>query len=144
MSEPANPFEEWMLVEQLGHKRIAGLVTEQTIAGFDYLRIDIPEVPAEPEVHYAQEWDGGRRKEPVEVQPGPSHECIYHCRTARPGIAATTQLITPSSVYTMHPITEELARRMAVDLRIQPINRLDFPQLMSPLPREALPFGDEE
>lgn len=39
-----NPFVEgaWALVEQLGYKKLAGLVTEVDIAGVKMLRVDVP------------------------------------------------------------------------------------------------------
>jgi len=36
------PFAEWAILEQLGHRRYAGHVTETTIAGAGFLRVDIP------------------------------------------------------------------------------------------------------
>jgi hypothetical protein len=36
-------FKTWALVELLGHTRMAGLVSEQNIAGGAMLRIDVPE-----------------------------------------------------------------------------------------------------
>ena len=36
------PFETWAVLELMGHRRLAGWVTEQTIAGTAFLRIDIP------------------------------------------------------------------------------------------------------
>jgi hypothetical protein len=35
-------FEQWCVVEIMGHKRFAGLVTEQTIGGNSFVRIDVP------------------------------------------------------------------------------------------------------
>lgn len=37
-----NQLKEWCVVELLGHRRVGGYVTEQTIAGKGFLRIDIP------------------------------------------------------------------------------------------------------
>ena len=37
-------FEEWAVVELMGHQRIAGKTTEQTIAGAALLRVDVPAV----------------------------------------------------------------------------------------------------
>lgn len=42
MTEPQATFEGWCVLEQMGHKKLAGYVTEQTVAGFGYLRIDVP------------------------------------------------------------------------------------------------------
>lgn len=38
----AEPFAEWVILELLGHRRLAGFLTEATIAGHSYLRLDIP------------------------------------------------------------------------------------------------------
>lgn len=34
-------FEEWAILELMGHRRLAGLVTEATIAGGAFVRIDV-------------------------------------------------------------------------------------------------------
>jgi len=35
-------FETWALVELFGHARIVGLVTEQSIGGASFIRVDVP------------------------------------------------------------------------------------------------------
>lgn len=35
-------FDQWALVEIMGHQRIAGRVTEAIIAGAPFLRVDVP------------------------------------------------------------------------------------------------------
>lgn len=35
-------FESWAIVELMGHAKIAGLVTEQAVAGGAFLRVDVP------------------------------------------------------------------------------------------------------
>lgn len=40
----ADGFDEWALVELMGHRRLAGRVTEQTIAGRGFVRIEVPEI----------------------------------------------------------------------------------------------------
>lgn len=35
-------FREWCVLELMGHRRLAGYVTEQEIAGAGLLRIDVP------------------------------------------------------------------------------------------------------
>ena len=34
-------FNEWCILELLGHRRLAGFVTEQEIAGSSFLRLDV-------------------------------------------------------------------------------------------------------
>lgn len=36
-------FDEWAIVELMGHRRLAGRVTEQEIAGRPFLRLDVPD-----------------------------------------------------------------------------------------------------
>lgn len=36
------PLDEWMVVEMLGHRRVAGRVREVQVAGAGFLRLDIP------------------------------------------------------------------------------------------------------
>lgn len=36
-------FREWALVELMGHQRIVGFVSEQTIGGAAMLRVDVPD-----------------------------------------------------------------------------------------------------
>ncbi|MGE5590980.1 MAG: acetyltransferase [Bacillota bacterium] len=39
-------FAEWAILELMGHRRLAGHVTEQEIAGASFIRIDVPGVDA--------------------------------------------------------------------------------------------------
>lgn len=39
-------FDQWAIVELMGHRKLAGRVTEHVIAGASLLRIDVPDVPA--------------------------------------------------------------------------------------------------
>ena len=40
MSE--DKFEQWAIVELFGHQRIAGLVSEDSIGGCTFVRVDVP------------------------------------------------------------------------------------------------------
>lgn len=44
----AEKFEQWCIVEIMGHNRYAGLVSEQVIGGASFVRIDIPECNGQP------------------------------------------------------------------------------------------------
>lgn len=44
MAEEPTSFDPcWAILELMGHRRMAGKVSEQTIAGQGYIRIDVPE-----------------------------------------------------------------------------------------------------
>jgi DNA polymerase-3 subunit epsilon len=38
-----NPFDQWCIVELFGHNQIAGRVTEQSIGGQSFVRVDVPQ-----------------------------------------------------------------------------------------------------
>lgn len=42
--ETKTPFESWGLVEVMGHRCFAGLITEQVVAGASFVRVDVPQV----------------------------------------------------------------------------------------------------
>lgn len=41
-------FKHWCIVELFGHSKIAGLCTEENIAGTNMLRVDVPETKQQP------------------------------------------------------------------------------------------------
>lgn len=41
-------FEAWAIIELFGHSRMAGLVSEQSIAGSSMVRVDVPETENQP------------------------------------------------------------------------------------------------
>lgn len=44
MEAEKKPFETWAIVELMGHHQIAGRATEESIAGQNMLRVDVPAV----------------------------------------------------------------------------------------------------
>lgn len=42
MPETISTFEGWAVLELMGHRKLAGYVTEHTVAGAGFLRIDVP------------------------------------------------------------------------------------------------------
>lgn len=44
----ADSFDQWCVIELFGHQRLAGLVTEATIGGCQFLRVDVPQVGERP------------------------------------------------------------------------------------------------
>lgn len=55
---PGQAFETWALVELMGHRRMAGKVSEQTIAGAGTIRVDVF-VGDAPEPAVTQFYGGG-------------------------------------------------------------------------------------
>jgi hypothetical protein len=47
MSLGTEDLKMWAIVEVMGHRRMAGLISEQEIAGANFLRIDVPEAGGE-------------------------------------------------------------------------------------------------
>jgi hypothetical protein len=81
-------FAEWVIIELLGHRRLAGHLTEQQVAGHGFLRLDIP---GDNDTTFA------------------------------------TQLLSPSSVYAIHPTSEAIARHVAKTNRPEPVARWELP-----------------
>jgi hypothetical protein len=44
MTETTASFDQWGIVEVMGHKKYAGHITEETIAGAAFVRVDVPEL----------------------------------------------------------------------------------------------------
>jgi len=44
MSDNQEKFETWGLLELFGHQRLAGHISDQTIGGVHFIRIDVPAV----------------------------------------------------------------------------------------------------
>ncbi|KKL54499.1 hypothetical protein LCGC14_2264800 [marine sediment metagenome] len=42
MTEQQNHFDQWVILELMGHRKQAGRLTERTIGGKGFLQIDIP------------------------------------------------------------------------------------------------------
>lgn len=83
-------LNEWCLVELFGHQKIVGKVTEATIAGGAFLRVDVPAV--------------------AENKP-------------------YTRFYGPSAIYSINPITEEIALQMLSQYRNEPVSRFELPQI---------------
>ena len=93
----ADAFEGWAIVELMGHRRLAGFVTEQEIAGSAFLRLDI---------------SGPVTDDPVARRDGFA--------------AAVTQFYSPGAVYCITPTTEEIARQIGARSRPAPVQRFEL------------------
>ena len=53
VDDTLEPFDSWAVVEQMGHRRLAGRVSEVQLAGGGYLRLDVPATPGgQASTHY--------------------------------------------------------------------------------------------
>ena len=80
-------FDEWGLVEVMGHSRFAGRIMEQTIGGASFIRVDVPKV-------------GDNQ--------------------------SFSKIFGATSIYAITPTTEEVARRLALNIGNVPINRYEL------------------
>src|SRR5260221_1398780 len=92
-------FETWGLLELFGHQRIAGRLSEETIGGCHYIRIDVPENIKSPETAFDN---------------------------ATPAYA---RYFTQGAIYSMTPTSEQVARKMEASLRTVPVQAYDLPRL---------------
>lgn len=99
MSETTK-FDEWALVELFGHQKIVGRVTETSMAGGAFLRVDVPALPPD----------------------GPP----------------CTRFFSPGAIYSINPVTEEVARGLLTQSRFrnEPVSRYDLPQIAEKVQEE--------
>ena len=91
-------FEGWCILELMGHRKLAGHVSEETIAGKSFIRLDIHTAKRNPDMFKG------------EVQ---AH--------------VVTQFYSADAVYCLTPTTEEIARGMAENLKPTPVQRYELP-----------------
>ena len=89
-------FSQWCIVEVMGRLRLAGLVSEQVVAGQGFIRVDVPETKSQP---------------------------------------AFTRMFGPGSIYSITPVTEEMARACAENFGERPLDSYDIRQAIAKLPK---------
>lgn len=83
------PFDEWVILELLGHRRLAGRVREVQLAGAGFLRLDVPATE-------------GHRPQTQYVAPGSVY--AMHPTTAAIAIAAAARFRpAPVSRWELEP-----------------------------------------
>lgn len=92
-TEEKATFDEWALVELFGHARIVGHVTEQSIAGGAFIRVDVPD---------------------------------------KEGNTTFTRFFGHGAIYSMSPISRELALQLAARQEGVPVTRYDLPTALPP------------
>lgn len=86
-TDDRQPWEGWALVELMGHRKRAGYVTQEEVAGVAMVRID---------------------------SPGPND-------------AKLTAYYSPASLYSLTPVSEEVARGFAAGNTPAPVSRYELP-----------------
>ena len=99
-TENASAFEGWCIIEQMGHKRMAGYISEQVIGGHSFIRVDVPGLDTPP-------------------QPIPG-------ATPNGSGWAATQFITGATIYAITPCTEAIARKVAANCQPSPVTLWDL------------------
>lgn len=91
--ETKEKFDCWCIVEIMGHRKLAGRVTEETVGGTAFVRIDCPPV-------------------------GEREEAYGQILPSRP---AFTQYLGGTSIFSITPCSEEVARQAADRFRDYPV-----------------------
>ena len=115
IEDPKSTFKEWCILELMGHRKLAGLVSEQEIAGHGFLRLDIHTT---------------KRYRPDGNEVGDDHK--------------STQFYSPSSVYAITPVTEDTARAFAEGNQPAPVTRWELPGLAPRTDRDLDLRDDDE
>ena len=90
-------FEQWAMVELYGHQRIVGKVSEASIGGCSFVRVDVPET--------------GSQK-------------------------PFTRYFGNNAIYSINPVSEEIAREMLKQCVNVPVQRYELPMLTETQPEE--------
>ena len=116
MSEKLLADDAFAVVEIMGHNTFAGKVSEHVVGGSAFIRVDVPEIPERRWKEKRSVWNAAKDGyEAKEIE-----ECI-------PAMPAFTKLIGASSIYAITPCSEEVAKRVAEQKRVVPVNVLDLP-----------------
>ena len=107
MSETAVPFSGWAILELMGHRRLAGFVAVEEMAGASFFRLDVPG-------YLHTEPTGGQEER-----------------------GGATQFYSASAVYCLTPTTEEIARALAEKTRPAPVQRWELPAAPEYVPAGA-------
>lgn len=105
MPQDKAAFEQWAIVELFGHQRIAGKVTEQTIGGCAFVRVDVPAL------------------DPITMNR-------YGRAETQPAVPGYTKLYGQGAIYAMTFVTEETAKATAAGMRLEPISAYGVEEIL--------------
>lgn len=115
MVEQAEKFEMWAVVEVFGHQKFAGKVTEQSIGGCNFVRVDVPGVPESK----------GRYGDAIGERP------------------PFTKLFGQGAIYSMTPVDESVALAVARSIAAEPMS-IYIPAEFKPRPAIEAGSDDDE
>lgn len=123
-------FEGWVILELMGHRRLAGYLSERQIGGASFLRIDVPS----NDICKRCSGNGGLQETDLDGRPTHTEDPCTGCDGYGTPLHAS-QFYASSAVYCITPTTEETARRVAALARPAPVQNWELP---------ALPSADED
>lgn len=128
MSTETKPtFEGWAILELMGHRRLAGHISEAQIGGASFIRIDVPNGCTGTSASWCPVHGDCTCPEPNEAKNDPG--CPLHAdQSAHGAEAVATQFYSPSAVYCLTPTTQEMAMKVAAGSRPAPVTEWDLPQ----------------
>ncbi len=100
-----NSFKEWAKVELFGHNVIVGEVTEASLSGGAFLRVDVPSFNGEP---------------------------------------GFTRFFSPGAIYSISPVTDEVARGLLTHYRTEPVSRYEMPQIAEKVAEPTVPWDSDD
>lgn len=109
----------WAIVEIFGHQRIAGFLSEQTLGGQTFVRVDVPEIPAGVGEYGSKD--------------GP--------------VSAHSKMFGAGAIYAISPVDEPIARSAAQSIRHKPITAYGIRDALRNVPddqRARLLAGPED
>lgn len=114
-NEQAQNLECWAIVDLFGHQRIAGKLTTQSLGVAALIRIDVPEVtiPEKQEGYWDDNGPSVRRR--LRVIP-PHKKGGY------------TRYFGPGAIYSISPVSEELARAAVMQIDAEPVKPYELPE----------------
>jgi hypothetical protein len=109
-SQVAQPTT-WAIVELMGHQRIAGRISQQTLGSVTLIRVDVPEVVLQREQH------------------GPAGSVA-----ALEVIPAHTRSLGAAAIYGIHWVDEAAATLAAHSIRHQPVQPYALRNVLGQMP----------
>lgn len=127
-------FEGWAFLELMGHRKLAGHVSEATIGGGSFIRIDVPGGCDGSGASAGWCPVHGDCRCPNREDEMNDPACPLHApESTHPQPVQATQFYAPGAVYCITPTTEDMARRFALRTTPAPVEEWELPK------RPALP-----